>query len=74
MLTVGMILYPVRSEKGLTIAATRSFDAAPKINILFVPGGPGVNKILEDDDRRQRSGVQKERLAQAQRISTKILV
>jgi cyclohexyl-isocyanide hydratase len=41
---------PVRSENGLTISATNSFDDAPRINILFVPGGPGVNRVLEDDD------------------------
>jgi cyclohexyl-isocyanide hydratase len=41
-------LGPVRSEQGLTIIPDTRFDAAPSLDILFVPGGPGINDMLED--------------------------
>jgi cyclohexyl-isocyanide hydratase len=39
---------PVRSEWGLTITPDASFDDAPPIDVLCVPGGWGVNARLED--------------------------
>ncbi|MDP8953032.1 MAG: DJ-1/PfpI family protein [Actinomycetota bacterium] len=39
---------PVRSEHGLSIAPTTGFDSAPPLDILFVPGGPGQQQVMED--------------------------
>lgn len=40
---------PVRSEWGLTITPDATFDDAPPLDILCVPGGWGVNEHLQDD-------------------------
>ena len=40
---------PVVSERGLSIVPTATFDDAPKFDILCVPGGPGVNAMMEND-------------------------
>jgi cyclohexyl-isocyanide hydratase len=42
-------LEPVRSEKGLTIIPDTQFDTAPAFDMLFVPGGPGQQRVMEDD-------------------------
>ena len=39
---------PVRTEWGLTIAPDASFGDAPRLDVLCVPGGWGVNAMLED--------------------------
>lgn len=39
----------VRSEWGLGIVPDATFDDAPPIDVLFVPGGWGVNERLADD-------------------------
>ena len=39
---------PVRTEWGLTIMPQASFESAPEVDILCVPGGWGVNAMLED--------------------------
>jgi cyclohexyl-isocyanide hydratase len=39
---------PVRSEWGLTITPDATFDDAPAPDVLCVPGGWGVNAVLED--------------------------
>jgi cyclohexyl-isocyanide hydratase len=40
---------PVRSERGLTIAPDTTFENAPELEVLFVPGGPGVDAMMEDE-------------------------
>ena len=40
---------PVRSEWGLAIVPDATFDDAPPIDVLCVPGGWGVNARLTDD-------------------------
>ena len=40
---------PVESEGGLSIVPTLTFDDAPACNVLFVPGGPGVNAAMLDE-------------------------
>ena len=39
---------PIRSEWGLTIIPDAAFDDAPAPDVLCVPGGWGVNAVLED--------------------------
>ncbi|HLI87126.1 MAG TPA: DJ-1/PfpI family protein [Ktedonobacteraceae bacterium] len=40
---------PIRTEKGLTITADTTFNAAPPFDLLFVPGGPGQQEVMEDE-------------------------
>ena len=40
---------PVISERGLSIVPTATFDSAPPLDFLCVPGGPGVNAMMEND-------------------------
>lgn len=39
---------PVRTEWGLSIVPDATFDNAPELDLLCVPGGWGVNSMLED--------------------------
>jgi len=41
---------PVRSDTGLRIVPTHTFADAPPCDVLFVPGGPGVNEAMLDDE------------------------
>jgi len=41
-------LDPVRSEHGLELLPTVGFDTCPELDLLCVPGGPGVNELLTD--------------------------
>ncbi len=41
---------PVRSEYGLTITPTATFRSLQRADVLFVPGGRGVNDLLTDDE------------------------
>jgi cyclohexyl-isocyanide hydratase len=38
-----------RSDTGLVLRPDSSFAAAPQLDVLCVPGGPGVNAAMEDD-------------------------
>lgn len=42
-------LEPIRSEGGLTINPDTQFDNTPPLDVLFVPGGVGVNPMMEDE-------------------------
>jgi cyclohexyl-isocyanide hydratase len=42
-------LEPVRSDLGLTFLPTHTWAGAPPLDVLCVPGGPGVDPLLEDD-------------------------
>lgn len=41
-------LAPVRSERGLTITPDATFDDVPPLDVICVPGGPGVDPLMED--------------------------
>ena len=41
---------PVVSDTGLKIVPTHTFADAPPCDVLFVPGGPGVNEAMLDDE------------------------
>lgn len=43
-------LQPVRSELGLTLLPTTSFAECPPLDLVLVPGGPGMNPLLEDHE------------------------
>lgn len=40
---------PIRSEHGLTITPDTTFETAPQVDLIFVPGGLGINAQLEND-------------------------
>jgi cyclohexyl-isocyanide hydratase len=42
-------LAAVRSEHGLTILPDVTFDTAPALDVICVPGGMGVNRAMEDE-------------------------
>ena len=41
-------LAAIYSESGLTLFANTSFQRSPTLDVLFVPGGLGVNALLKD--------------------------
>jgi cyclohexyl-isocyanide hydratase len=41
-------LEPIVTEKGLTILPNATFADAPQLDVLCVPGGPGINACLTD--------------------------
>jgi cyclohexyl-isocyanide hydratase len=41
-------LDPVRSEHGLTILPMATLESAEPLDLILVPGGPGINPLLED--------------------------
>jgi cyclohexyl-isocyanide hydratase len=41
-------LEPVRTEHGLTILPMASFSSCPRLDLVLVPGGGGINPLLED--------------------------
>ena len=43
-------LEPVRAESGLGLLPTTTFEACPSLDVLCVPGGSGVDAVLEDED------------------------
>lgn len=45
---VGESLAPVRSDSGLVLTPDVTLAGAAQADILFVPGGPGVNALLEN--------------------------
>ncbi len=40
---------PVACEQGLAIVPTATLDDAPPLDVVCVPGGVGVNAVMEDD-------------------------
>jgi cyclohexyl-isocyanide hydratase len=40
---------PVLSSTGLTLMPTATFDDCPPLDVICVPGGGGVNPLLEDE-------------------------
>ena len=43
-------LDPVRSEHGLTILPDTTFADCPPLDLVLVPGGAGINPLLEDHE------------------------
>lgn len=46
---VGTRAGPIRSEWGLVLGTDCTLDDAPPLDVLFIPGGIGVNALLSDD-------------------------
>jgi cyclohexyl-isocyanide hydratase len=43
-------LEPVRSDRGMAILPTATLDTCPPLDLVCVPGGPGVNEVLTDTE------------------------
>ena len=59
---IGKTNAPVRDIKGLILTPTLSFAQAPRLDVLLVPGGNGVNALMEDEEvlcflRNQAAGI-----------------
>jgi cyclohexyl-isocyanide hydratase len=48
VLVVGKTTEPIRAEGGLILTPGISFADCPRLDVLFVPGGKGVNAMLTD--------------------------
>ena len=42
-------MQPIRSERGLTLLPDATWATAPKLDVIFVPGGLGINAMLEHE-------------------------
>ena len=54
-------LEPIAAQGGLRLVPTTTLDACPQLDLVCVPGGPGMNPLLNDADvlaslRRQADG------------------
>src|SRR3954454_8240410 len=47
---VAKSLEPVNSDTGLRIVPTHTFADAPPCDVIFIPGGPGGNEAMLDDE------------------------
>jgi len=43
-------LEPVQSDRGLAILPTATLQTCPQLDLVCIPGGPGVNEVLTDTD------------------------
>ncbi len=48
VLALSATLDPVTSDTGLKVLPDQTFAESPPLDVLCVPGGPGVNRMLED--------------------------
>lgn len=48
VLLLAKTMDPIVTEKGLSILPNGTFDTAPQLDVLCVPGGPGINECLQD--------------------------
>ncbi|MFZ4683674.1 MAG: DJ-1/PfpI family protein [Terrimicrobiaceae bacterium] len=46
---IGRDCSPVRDAKGLILTPDISFNEAPPLDVVLVPGGSGVNALMEDE-------------------------
>jgi len=42
-------LQPVRSDRGLSVLPTMTFDTCPQLDVICVPDGPGQIALMSDD-------------------------
>lgn len=54
---------PVTTDRGMQIVPTTTYAACPPLDVIMVPGGPGQQDLMEDEEalgflRRQAAGAQ----------------
>ncbi len=74
VLLIGTRPGPIRSEWGLTLATDCTLADAPPVDILCIPGGPGVNALLSDDGVLDAIAALGERAAWVTSVCTGALV
>jgi cyclohexyl-isocyanide hydratase len=47
---VAKSMQPVLSDRGLGIMPTCDFESCPQLDVICVPGGPGVVRAIADDE------------------------
>ena len=52
---------PVKTDRGMEIVPTTTYDECPPLDIVMVPGGPGQQDLMEDEEalsflRKQAAG------------------
>ncbi|MBD2502885.1 DJ-1/PfpI family protein [Anabaena azotica] len=67
-------LEPIRSDRGLTFLPDTTFVQGPNLDVLFVPGGPGINAKLEDKDFLQFLKTQGEQASYVTSVCTGALL
>jgi cyclohexyl-isocyanide hydratase len=65
---VAKTLEPVRSVTGLVLAPDATFESCPRLDVLCVPGGAGINALLTDEETIQFV----RRQAEAARFATSV--
>jgi len=63
-----------RSDTGLRLRPDASYADAPQLDVVFVPGGPGVNDAMEDEALLRFLRTQAERAAWVTSVCTGALV
>src|SRR5262249_10665228 len=74
VLLIGTRPGPIRSEWGLTLGTDCTLENVPPVDILCVPGGPGVNALLSDDGVLDAVAALGERAAWVTSVCTGALV
>ena len=74
VLLIGTRPGPIRSEWGLTLGTDCTLENAPPVDILCIPGGPGVNALLSDDGVLDAVAALGERAAWVTSVCTGALV
>jgi cyclohexyl-isocyanide hydratase len=46
---VARTLDPVKTDRGLQIVPTVTYDTCPPLDVIMVPGGPGQQDLMEDE-------------------------
>lgn len=54
---------PVKTDRGMEIVPTTTYATCPRLDIVMVPGGPGQQDLMEDEEtldflRRQAAGAE----------------
>jgi cyclohexyl-isocyanide hydratase len=49
VLLISKDMSPVKSDKGLAFLPTHTFENCPQLDLICVPGGGGVNQVIEDE-------------------------
>ena len=63
-----------RSDTGLRLRPDAGYSDSPQLDVLFVPGGPGVNAAMEDEALLRFLRTQAERAAWITSVCTSALV
>jgi cyclohexyl-isocyanide hydratase len=49
VLLISKDMNPIKSDKGLAVLPTHIFENCPQLDLICVPGGGGVNQVIEDE-------------------------